>query len=74
MIWGSAAGATHRARLHNLLQREVHPGIAGDQVSVQRLAILELHEHRVPLGGGQEAQWKLEGVSMKEFARTEGEN
>lgn len=31
-------------------------------MSVQRLSILELHEHGMPLGGSEEAQWKLENA------------
>jgi hypothetical protein len=40
---------TYRTSLNNFLQREIHPRIARNQVSVQRLAILELDEHRVAL-------------------------
>ena len=31
-------------------------------MSVQRLSILKLHEHGMPLGGSEEAQWKLENA------------
>lgn len=31
-------------------------------MSVQCLSILELHEHGMPLGGSEEAQWKLESA------------
>lgn len=60
---------TYRTRLHHLLQRQVHPRIAGNQMSVQRLAVLELDEHRVPLGGCEEAQWKLERAVSMAFLR-----
>lgn len=43
------------ARLNNLLQYEVHPVIAFDQVAVQRLAVLELDKHRVALRRREEA-------------------
>ena len=46
---------TYWASLNNLLQGQVHPSIASDQMSVQGLAILELYEHWVPLGGGKKA-------------------
>lgn len=36
-----------RHRLHDLLQREVHPGVAVDEVAVERLPILELDQHWV---------------------------
>lgn len=48
---------TYRAGLHHFLQGEVHPGIAGHEMAVQRLSILEFHEHGMPLGGSEEAQW-----------------
>jgi hypothetical protein len=31
-------------------------------MAVQRLSILKLHEHGMPLGGSEEAQWKLESA------------
>ena len=40
------------ARLHDFFQGEIHPGVAGDEVAVERLAVFELDEHRVPLGRG----------------------
>lgn len=43
------------ARLNNLFEYQVHPVIAIDQVSIQRLAVLKLDEHRVALGRGEEA-------------------
>ena len=40
-----------RAGLNNLLQNQVHPVVAIGQMSVQRFAVLEFHQHRVALGG-----------------------
>lgn len=51
-------------------------------MSVQRLAIFEFHEHGMPLGGSEEAQWKLENAlvyldgsgnygALKQLLRTE---
>jgi hypothetical protein len=51
--------ATHRTSLHNLLQRQIHPRIARNQVSVQCLAVLELDEHRVALRRCEESKGKL---------------
>jgi hypothetical protein len=50
---------TNRARLHNLAQRQVHPRVAQNEVSVERLAVLELDHHRVALGGREEPEWQL---------------
>lgn len=47
------ADQTYWAGLHDFLQGEVHPVVAIDKVTVQRLAVLELDEHGVPLGGVQ---------------------
>ena len=46
---------TYRTRLDNLLQRQVHPGIALDQMTVERLAVLQLDQHGVALGRIQQA-------------------
>lgn len=46
--------------LDDLLQGQVHPGIAVDQVSIQRLAILEFDQHRLALSRGQQPQRELE--------------
>lgn len=43
------------ARLHNLLQREVHPVVAVDEVAVERLSVLQFDEHGVALSGVKEA-------------------
>jgi hypothetical protein len=43
------------ARLYHFPQREVHPSIAIDQQSVERLAALQLDEHGVTGRGRQEA-------------------
>jgi hypothetical protein len=54
-------GNTYRTGLHHLLQREIHPRVARNQVSVERLAILELHQHRVALCSREQAEWELRG-------------
>lgn len=41
---------TNRTCLHNLLQSQVHPSVAIDQVSIEGFAVFELYEHRVALG------------------------
>ena len=47
---------THGARLNNLLQSQVHPRIAHDQVPVQVLAVLELDEDGVALRRIEESE------------------
>ena len=47
------------ARLHDFFQRQVHVGVAGDQVAVERFAVFELHQHWVALGGVEEAEGEL---------------
>lgn len=37
--------------LHHFFEGEVHVGVAVDQVAVEGLAVLELDQHWVPLGG-----------------------
>ena len=41
--------------LNDLLEGKVHPGVAIDQVAIECLAVLELDQHRVALGGCEEA-------------------
>lgn len=50
---------TYRARLYNLLERQVHPCIAVDKVAIKRLSILELDQHRVALGSVEKAEGQL---------------
>lgn len=45
--------------MDNLLQCQVHPCIAVDKMSVERLAVLELDQHWVALGGIEEAERQL---------------
>lgn len=54
-------GQTYRTRLHHLLQRQVHPRIAHDQVAVQVLAVLELDEDGVALRRVKESEGQLRG-------------
>ena len=49
-------GKTYGARLHHLLQRQVHPRVAQDQVAVQVLAVLELDEDGVALRRVEESE------------------
>ena len=51
--------ATYRTCLHHLLQRQVHPRVACDQVAVERLAVLKLDQHRVALRRVEEAEGQL---------------
>lgn len=57
--WGEGA---HRARLHHLLEGEVHPVVAHDEVTVERLSVLELDQHRLALGGVKQAEGQLRGL------------
>jgi hypothetical protein len=45
--------------LHDFFQRQVHPVVAIDQVTVERLAVFEFDKHRVALCRRQEAEWQL---------------
>lgn len=51
--------------MHDFFQRQVHPVVAIDQVTVERLAVLEFDEHRVALCRRQEAEWELFSVSIQ---------
>jgi hypothetical protein len=42
--------------LHDFFEGEVHVGVALDQVAVESLAVLELDEHGVALGGGEKTE------------------
>jgi hypothetical protein len=46
-------------RLHDFFEGEVHVSVALNQMAVESFAILELDEHGVALGGGEEAQREL---------------
>lgn len=59
------ATSTYGTCLHDLLEREVHPCVAVDQVAVEGLAVLELDEHRVPLGGVEEAEGELFAIECQ---------
>lgn len=48
-----------RAGLYHFAQNQVHPVVAGHQVAVQGLAVLELDQHRVALCGREEAEGQL---------------
>jgi hypothetical protein len=51
--------AAYRTRLDNLLQCQVHPGVALHQVAVECFAILELNQHGMALRRVQEAEGQL---------------
>jgi len=53
-------GLTYRTGLYNLFQRKVHPGVALDQMAVERFAVFQLNKHRVALGGIQQPEGQLE--------------
>lgn len=40
---------TYSSRLNDFFQRQVHPRIALDQVAIERVAALELNQHRMAL-------------------------
>jgi hypothetical protein len=48
-----------RVGLDDLAQDEVHPVVAADEMAVEGLAVLELDEHWLALGGGEEAEREL---------------
>lgn len=39
-----------RARLDDFFQGQVHPRVTVDEMAVQGLPVLQLHQHRMPLG------------------------
>jgi len=47
---GRKERGTNRTGLYNLLQSQVHPSVAIDQVPVEGFSVFELYEHRVALG------------------------
>jgi hypothetical protein len=51
-----AEGVPYRTRLHHLLECQVHPRVAHDQVAVQVLAVLELHQDGVALRRIEESE------------------
>lgn len=64
--------AAHRAGLNDLLQRQVHPGVAHDQVAVEGLAVLELDEHGVALGRVEQAERQLTACDVSIVAHMIG--
>ena len=50
---------TIRARLHDFLERQVHPRVAVHEEAVEGFAAFELDEHGVADGGGEEAEGEL---------------
>ena len=54
-----ASGRTYGAGLDNLLQGQVHPGVALYQVAVECLSVLQLDEHGVALRRVQKAEGQL---------------
>lgn len=57
-FWETHKLIAFRARLDDLLEGEVHPGIAHDQVSIQSLSVLEFDQHGVALGGVEQSEGK----------------
>ena len=72
---GVSAGTwgTHRTRLHDLLQRQVHPCVAHNQVPVEVFAILELDEDGVALRRVEESEGELRGSRWVSCGRAEAE-
>jgi hypothetical protein len=62
-FWQSEELVAFGTCLHDFFEGEVHVGVALDQVAVESLAVLELDEHGVALGGGEEAERELVVVS-----------
>jgi hypothetical protein len=62
-FWESEELVAFGTCLHDFFEGEVHVGVALDQVAVESLAVLELDEHGVALGGGEEAERELMVVS-----------
>lgn len=56
LLPGWEGAGPYRTRLHHFLQRQVHPRIAHDQVAVQVLAVLELHQDGVALRRVEESE------------------
>ena len=55
-FWQSEELVAFGTRLHDFFEGEVHVGVALDEVAVEGFAVLELDEHRVALGGCEEAE------------------
>lgn len=53
-LWQSEESISFWICLHHLLQSQVHPVVAVDEVTIERFAILELDEHWVTLRGHEE--------------------
>lgn len=52
----SEGQSSYRAGLDDLLEGQVHPRVAVDEMAVERFAVLELDEHRVALRGVEQAE------------------
>lgn len=50
--------------MNHFFQRQIHPIVTIDKMAVQRLAILQLHQHRVALCGRQKTQRQLNWLSL----------
>jgi hypothetical protein len=55
-FWQSEELVAFGACLHDFFEGEVHVGVALDQVAVESLAVFELDEHGVALGGGEKTE------------------
>lgn len=60
-FWQTHEFISFRACLHDFFEGEVHPRIAHDQVSVERLSILQLDQHGVALSGIEQSEGKHGG-------------
>lgn len=55
-----ASGSAYGTRLDHFSERQVHPSVAHDQVSVERLPVLQLDQHGMALGRVQQAEGQLQ--------------
>lgn len=53
-LWQSEEAVTFRTGLDNLLQSQVHPVVAIDEVTVESFPVLQLDKHRVALCRGEQ--------------------
>ena len=59
----------YRTRLNHLFQRQIHPCITRNKMSIEGFSILELYEHRVALRRIEEAEWKLSNTKSENIHR-----
>jgi hypothetical protein len=55
-LWQLVKLVTIGRSLHNFTQNQVHPGVARNQVAVERFSVFEFDQHRVSNGSSEKAQ------------------